>query len=83
MIICRSCFRWSAGTGRVPFTNEHARIASAANLRYGKGAGAGGSLNLLDLMVYAVAKERGAPLLCNGNDFGTTDLALHPASRAG
>jgi ribonuclease VapC len=40
-------------------------------------------LNLLDLMVYAVAKERGMPLLCTGNDFATTDLAIHPASRVG
>ena len=38
-------------------------------------------LNLLDLMVYAVAKERGEPPLCTGNDFATTDLVMHPASR--
>ncbi len=67
----------------VPFTSEHARIASDANLRYGKGAGSGGVLNLLDLMVYSVAKERAEPLLCTGNDFATTDLIIHPASRSG
>jgi ribonuclease VapC len=67
----------------VTFTTEHARIASEANLRFGKGIGSGGMLNLLDLMVYAVAKERGEPLLCTGNDFATTDLAIHPASRVG
>lgn len=71
------------GLDTVPFTDEHADIASAANLRYGKGVGAGGSLNLLDLMVYAVAKERGEPLLCTGNDFAAKDLAIHPASRVG
>ena len=71
------------GLDIVPFTTEHARIASDANLRYGKGIGSGGVLNLLDLMVYAVAKERGQPLLCTGNDFATTDLVIHPASRVG
>jgi ribonuclease VapC len=71
------------GLDTVAFTDEHARIASEANARYGKGAGSGGVLNLLDLMVYAVAKERGKPLLCTGNDFATTDLIIHPASRVG
>ena len=47
----------------VAFTDEHARIASEANARYGKGTGAGGVLSLLDLMVYAVAKARGEALL--------------------
>ena len=71
------------GLDTIPFTDEHARIASEANLRYGKGVGSGGLLNLLDLMVYAVAKERGEPLLCTGNDFVSTDLVIHSASRAG
>jgi ribonuclease VapC len=71
------------GLDTVAFTNEHARIASEANLRYGKGNGSGGVLNLLDLMVYAVAKEREEPLLCTGKDFATTDLIIHPASRSG
>ncbi|QMW21807.1 type II toxin-antitoxin system VapC family toxin [Sandaracinobacteroides saxicola] len=71
------------GLDTIPFTADHARIAGEANAQYGKGAGSGGALNLLDLMVYAVAKERSAPLLCTGNDFVTTDLVIHPASRAG
>lgn len=71
------------GLDTIAFTDEHARIASEANLRYGKGIESGGVLNLLDLMVYAVAKERGKPLLCTGNDFATTDLVIHPASRTG
>ena len=68
------------GVDIVAFTDDHARIASKANVRYGKGMG-GGVLNLLDLMVYAVAKERREPLLCTGHDFATTDLTLHSASR--
>jgi len=63
------------------FTAEHSALAAEAEKRYGKGNGRGGFLNLLDLMVYAVAKERDEPLLCTGKDFATTDLELHAASR--
>lgn len=65
----------------LPFTEEHARHVLEAIPLYGKGNGRGGVLNLLDLMVYAAAKERDEPLLCTGKDFATTDVALHPASR--
>jgi ribonuclease VapC len=65
----------------VPFNEAHSvRVRKAIPL-YGKGNGSGGLLNLLDLMVYAVAKERGEPLLCTGKDFAATDIALHEASR--
>jgi ribonuclease VapC len=64
------------------FTAEHAAIAAEANLRFGKGNGRGGVLNLLDLMVYAVAKDYSEPLLCTGKDFATTDIELHAASRS-
>lgn len=63
------------------FTPGQARIAIEAEPLYGSGNGNGGPLNLLDLMVYAVAKESGEPLLCTGKDFAATDLALHAASR--
>jgi ribonuclease VapC len=72
----------SRGCAILAFTRDHARIAVAAELRFGSGNGRGGTLNLLDLMVYAVAKDRGEPLLCTGKDFAATDLELHPASRA-
>lgn len=67
------------GLTTVPFDAEHAKIAAHANGRYGKGMG--GTLNLLDLMVYAVAKERDESLLCTGKDFAATDLDVHTASR--
>lgn len=70
------------GTEIVPFEQHHVRIAAAANARHGKGMGQGGKLNLLDLMVYAVAVERAQPLLCTGKDFAASDVAIHPASRA-
>jgi ribonuclease VapC len=63
------------------FGPEHAGIVVKAGETYGKGNGRGGKLNLLDLMVYAVARERGEPLLCTGKDYATTDLVLHQASR--
>ena len=68
-----------AGLDVVPYDAIHAGIAAEAQGRYGKGNG--GSLNLLDLMVYAVARERGMPLLFAGRDFTSTDVAVYPASR--
>ena len=64
-----------------PFTAEDARLAAAANARFGAGNGRGGSLNLLDLMVYSTAKRLSSPILCTGRDFAATDAAIHPASR--
>jgi ribonuclease VapC len=69
------------GLETVAFDDVHARIAGQANGAFGKGLRNGGMLNLLDLMVYAVAKQRDEPLLCTGRDFAATDLQLHAASR--
>jgi ribonuclease VapC len=69
------------GLETLAFDHVHARIAGQANAKYGKGLRNGGTLNLLDLMVYAVAKECDEPLLCTGRDFAATDLQLHGASR--
>ncbi len=69
------------GLDIIAFDRHHADAAVAANDHYGMGNGRGGSLNLLDLMVYAIAKVVGEPLLCAGKDFATTDLVLHPASQ--
>ena len=63
------------------FTLEDAEIATAANAAYGQGNGKGGTLNLLDLMVYAVAKRTGQPILCTGRDFADTDVPTHPIGR--
>lgn len=62
-------------------TPEHARVAAAANRIYGAGVAVRGTLNLLDLMVYACAKVERRPILCTGLDFTPTDAAIHPASR--
>ena len=63
------------------FEHRHADITATARDLYGKGNGIGGKLNFGDLMVYAIAKDSGQPLLCTGSDFASTDLVLHPASR--
>ena len=65
----------------IAFDQRHTDITAIAREAYGKGNGTGGKLNFGDLMVYAVAKQRGEPLLCTGKDFASTDLEIHPASR--
>lgn len=56
-----------------PFTEEHARSAAEAFLRFGKGRHPAG-LNFGDCMAYAVAMAEGAPLLFTGGDFAKTDV---------
>jgi ribonuclease VapC len=67
----------------VPFEPRHAARIWEARAQYGKGNSTGGLLNIVDLMVYAVAKERDEPLLFTGRDFTSTDVQMHPASRIG
>lgn len=59
-----------------PVTVEQSRIARDAHRRYGRGSGHPARLNFGDSFVYALAKERGEPLLCKGRDFAQTDLML-------
>jgi len=64
-----------------PFGSQAAHAAMVANEQFGSGNGRGGKLNLLDLMVYGVAKVEDLPILCTGKDFLSTDIAIHQASR--
>jgi ribonuclease VapC len=73
--MCSSLVRTSPQSAKAP------RLAAEADARNGKDMGEGGKLNLFDLMVYAVAKQRGEPLLCTGKDFAASDALLHPACR--
>ena len=57
----------------VPFTVEHAALASEGWRRFGKGRHPAG-LNLGDCFAYALAKHRNQPLLFKGNDFSLTDV---------
>lgn len=64
-----------AGMSVIPFTGEHHLAALDAYLRYGKGRHAA-ALNFGDCMTYATARLADKPLLCVGEDFTKTDLAL-------
>lgn len=57
----------------VAFDTGMARLAYEARLRFGKGRHPAG-LNFGDCSSYALAKQRGEPLLFNGDDFTRTDL---------
>jgi ribonuclease VapC len=61
------------GLSVLPVTAATARLALAAFARYGRGRHEA-DLNFGDCFVYALAKERGEPLLFKGDDFARTDL---------
>jgi ribonuclease VapC len=65
------------------YAAEDAALSADAHRLYGRGNGRGGKLNMLDVMVYCMAKRLGRPILCTGRDFAATDAAIHPASRIG
>ncbi|WP_404326797.1 type II toxin-antitoxin system VapC family toxin [Aerophototrophica crusticola] len=58
----------------VDVTRSQAKLAREAYARFGKGSGHPAQLNFGDCFTYALAKERGAPVLFKGDDFRHTDL---------
>lgn len=58
-----------------PFDDRHWQVAAEAFLRYGKGRHPA-KLNYGDCMAYATAWLADLPLLCTGDDFPQTDLAI-------
>jgi ribonuclease VapC len=58
----------------VAVTADHARIARAAYRDYGKGSGHKAQLNFGDCFAYALAYDKGEPLLFKGDDFCHTDV---------
>lgn len=63
----------------IAFDGRHYRAAEHALEHYGKGRHPA-SLNMGDCFSYAVSAVNKAPLLFKGQDFGKTDLKLHPES---
>jgi ribonuclease VapC len=59
----------------IPFGAYHWAIAAEAFVRFGKGRHPA-RLNYGDCMTYATARLAADPLLCIGDDFAQTDLAL-------
>ena len=58
----------------VSFSESQAHLARAAYREFGKHSGHAARLNLGDCFAYALAKERGEPLLFKGDDFAQTDV---------
>lgn len=70
-----AAFLVGVGTSVVPFGERHWPVALDAWARFGRGRHPA-ALNFGDCLTYAVAKLSGEPLLCTGEDFAKTDLAL-------
>lgn len=68
-------FEQETGLITIPFSHAHTHLAIGAWLTYGKGRHRA-QLNYGDCVAYATAKLATQPLLCIGNDFAQTDLAL-------
>ena len=66
----------TAGIRIEPVTQDQARTARSAHLRFGKGTGHGAALNYGDCFAYGLAKAMEAPLLSKGNDFPLTDINI-------
>ena len=58
-----------------PVTEAQARLARQAYRDFGKGSGHPARLNFGDCFAYALAMERGEPLLYKGDDFAHAGLA--------
>ena len=59
----------------LPFGREHISEFFSAFLRFGKGRHPA-RLNMGDCFTYATAKVARMPVLCVGNDFALTDIAM-------
>ena len=57
-------------------TLDQARIAREAHRDFGRGSGSPARLNLGDCYSYALAVATGEDLLCKGDDFTATDIAV-------
>lgn len=63
-----------AGVAIEPVTQLQAKIARDAYRDFGKGSGHAAKLNFGDCFAYALAKDKGEPLLFKGDDFPNTDI---------
>jgi ribonuclease VapC len=57
-----------------PFDESLAGAAFDAFRKYGKGQSNPVQLNIVDCVVYALARSRNLPLLFKGRDFSHTDI---------
>lgn len=68
-------FVQESGMAILPFGEHHWSVAVDAFVRFGKGRHPA-ALNFGDCLTYATARLAAEPLLCLGDDFARTDLAL-------
>ncbi len=68
-------FIQESGMRRIAFTDDLWAVAIDAYVRFGKGRHPA-ALNFGDCLTYAVSRVAGEPLLCIGDDFPKTDLAV-------
>lgn len=66
---------YEAGAETIPYTAAHWPVAVDAFTRYGKGRHPA-ALNFGNCLTYATCRLAGRPLLCTGDDFPQTDLAV-------
>ena len=59
-----------------PVTEAQARLARQAYRDFGKSSGHAAKLNFGDCFSYALAKNKGEPLLFKGQDFNRTDVKV-------
>jgi ribonuclease VapC len=64
----------AAGITIEPVTERQARLAREAYRDFGRGSGHPAGLNFGDCFAYALARDKGEPLLYKGTDFGETDI---------
>jgi len=57
-----------------PATAGQALVARRAHQQYGRGSGHPAGLNFGDCFAYALARDKGEPLLFKGDDFAHTDI---------
>jgi ribonuclease VapC len=62
-----------SGIEVIPLDEAQQGVARDAFLRFGRGRHPA-ALNICDCAAYALAKQRGLPLLFKGNDFAKTDV---------
>jgi ribonuclease VapC len=68
-------FVQESGMRQISFSAEHWGVAVGAYLRFGNGRHPA-ALNFGDCLTYAISRLADEPLLCIGEDFSKTDLAL-------
>lgn len=65
-----------AGIEILPIDSKQVDVARAAYRDYGKGTGHPARLNFGDVFAYALAATTRRKLICKGNDFIETDIAI-------